>query len=150
MPQSFAAVFVHTVFSTKHREPIILDSWREELFTVLGGNIKNCGCQTIIVGGIADHVHLLFGLSRTITIADAIADIKRSSSAWVNQKHPSDAPFHWQSGYGTFSVSQSNNEAVQEYIRGQEEHHRKQSFQEEYLEWLRRYGIVWDERYLWD
>ena len=150
MPQSFAAVFVHAVFSTKNREALILDGWREELFSVLGGVTNNLGCRSMIVGGVADHVHLLFGLSRTITIANAIMEIKKSSSAWVNQKYPSAMPFHWQSGYGTFSVSESRLDVVKTYIRNQEAHHKTQTFQDEFREWLQRYGETWDERYVWD
>jgi REP element-mobilizing transposase RayT len=107
-------------------------------------------CQSLIVGGAADHVHLLFQLGRTISISDAIGKIKSTSSAWVNQTQTLTSPFHWQAGYAAFSVSQSNVEAVREYIRRQPEHHAKQSFQEELREWLRRYEIAWDERYVWD
>jgi putative transposase len=89
-------------------------------------------------------------LSRTITIADAVGKIKSTSSLWVNQTRGLTSPFHWQSGYAAFSVSQSNLEAVRQYIRGQPEHHRKQSFQEELREWLRRYELEWDEKYVWD
>ena len=141
MPQSFGAIYIHAIFSTKHREPIILDTWREELFTVLGGLTNQSGCQSHIVGGVADHVHLLFRMSRTITIADAMAQIKRSSSAWVNQKWAPATHFHWQTGYGVFSVSSSSLDAVQEYVRSQPDHHAKQTFQDEYREWLRRYGM---------
>ena len=150
MPQSFGAIYIHAIFSTKHREPTILDPWREELFTVLGGLTNLTGCQSLIVGGIADHVHLLFRMTRTITIADVMAQIKRFSSAWVNQKYPTEPQFHWQSGYGAFSVSSSNFDAVREYVRNQPEHHVKQTFQDEYREWLRRYRMEWDEQYVWD
>jgi REP element-mobilizing transposase RayT len=99
---------------------------------------------------VADHVHVLFTLGRTITIADAVGKIKSTSSLWINQMRGLAAPFHWQGGYAAFSVSQSNIEAVREYIRRQPEHHAKQTFQEELREWSRRYGIEWDERYVWD
>src|SRR5262249_6435781 len=110
----------------------------------------NLGCQSLIVGGTRDHVHMLFQLGRTITMADAIGKIKSTSSAWVNQNHTLATPFHWQAGYAVFSVSQSNVDAVREYIRKQIEHHAKKSFQDELREWLRRYEIEWDERYVWD
>jgi REP element-mobilizing transposase RayT len=150
MPQSLAKVYLHVVFSTKHREPIMADEWREELFHVLGGTANNLGCQSLIVGGVADHVHLLFTLGRTITIAEAVGKIKSTSSLWMNQTRGLPGAFQWQGGYGAFSVSQSNVEAVREYIRKQPEHHAKQSFQDELREWLRRYEIEWDERYVWD
>jgi putative transposase len=150
MPQSLAKVYLHLLFSTKNRESLLADDWRDELFQVLGGTTNNLGCQSLIVGGVADHVHLLFLLGRTIAIADAIGKIKSTSSLWVNQTHGLSTPFHWQGGYAVFSVSQSNVEAVREYIRRQPEHHAKQSFQDELRDWLRKYEIEWDERYVWD
>jgi REP element-mobilizing transposase RayT len=150
MPQSLAKVYLHVIFSTKNREPVLLDDWRDELFRVIGGTANNLGCQSLIVGGTVDHVHMLFQLGRTITMADAIGKIKSTSSAWVNQNHLRAIPFHWQAGYAVFSVSQSNIEAVREYIRKQPEHHAKKSFQDELREWLQRYEIEWDERYVWD
>lgn len=150
MPQSLSKVYLHVIFSTKYREPVLADAWQDELFHVLGGTANNLGCQSLIVGGIADHVHLLLQLGRTITIADAVGKIKSTSSNWVNQSRGLPTEFHWQAGYAAFSVSQSNVEAVREYIRRQREHHAKQSFQDELREWLRRYEIPWDERYVWD
>jgi REP element-mobilizing transposase RayT len=150
MPQSFGAVYLHTIFSTKHREPTILDPWREELFQVLGGIANNTNCQSLIVGGVADHVHMLFRMSRTHSIADVMAAVKKQSSAWIHQHHPGNPEFHWQAGYGAFSVSSTSIEIVREYVRNQPEHHTKQTFQDEYLEWLRKYGMTWDERYVWD
>ncbi len=148
MPQSLAKVYLHLIFSTKNREPVLDVQWRDELFHVLGGTANNLGCPSIIVGGVADHIHMLLQLGRTITIADAVGKIKSTSSLWINQTHLS--PFHWQSGYAAFSVSQSNLDAVREYIRCQPQHHAKQSFQDELREWLRRYEIDWDEKYVWD
>ncbi len=150
MPQSLAKVYLHATVSTKHREPVLLDDWRDELFRVMGGTANNLGCQSIIVGGMPDHAHILFELRRTITIADAIGKIKSTSSLWVNQNHPMATPFHWQSGYGVFSVSKSNVPAVKVYIENQAKHHAKQSFQDEFRAWLKRYDIDWDERYVWD
>jgi REP element-mobilizing transposase RayT len=150
VPQSLAKVYVHGVFSTRNREPVLDDTWRDELFHVLGGTANNLGCQSLIVGGVANHVHVLFQLGRTIAIADAVGKIKSTSSAWVNQTRGLTTPFHWQTGYAVFSVSQSNLEAVRDYIRRQPEHHAKETFQDELREWLRRYEIEWDERYVWD
>jgi putative transposase len=148
MPQSLAKVYLHAIFSTKNREPLITDTWRDELFRVMGGTINDLNCQSLIVGGVADHVHVLFLLGRTITIADAIGKSKSTSSLWVHQNH--DPAFHWQGGYAVFSVSQSNVEAVRSYIQNQAKHHAQQSYQDELREWLRRYEIEWDERYVWD
>jgi REP element-mobilizing transposase RayT len=150
MPQSLAKVYLHAVLSTKNREPVLADGWRDELFAVLGGTANNLGCPSLTVGGVADHVHLLFQLGRTITIADAVGKIKSTSSVWVNQTRGLPGAFHWQNGYAAFSVSQSNVEGVREYIRRQPEHHAGQEYQDELREWLRKYEIEWDERYVWD
>lgn len=150
MPQSLAKVYLHAVFSTKNREPVLADGWRDELFAVLGGTANNLGCRSLIVGGVADHVHLLFVLGRTITIADAVGKIKSTTSLWVNQTRGLPAVFHWQNGFGAFSVGQSKVEEVRDYIRRQPEHHARQSFQDELREWFRRYEVEWDERYVWD
>lgn len=150
MAQSLAKVYLHLIFSTKNREPLLAEEWRDELFNVLGGTANNLGCQSIIVGGVEEHVHMLFQLGRTITIADAVGKIKSTSSAWVNQTRGLPSPFHWQNGYAVFSVSQSSVESVREYIHNQPEHHKKQSFQDEVRQWLRQYGVEWDERYVWD
>ena len=150
MPQSLAKVYLHAVFSTKNREPFLADDWRDELFHVLGGATNNLGCQSLIVGGVPDHSHLLLQLSRSIAIAEAMGKIKSTSSSWINQTRGLLSQIHWQAGYAVFSVSQSNVEAVRDYIRRQPEHHAKQTFQDELREWLRRYEIEWDERYVWD
>jgi REP element-mobilizing transposase RayT len=148
MPQSLAKVYIHAVFSTKHRDPVLDDAWRDELFRVIGGAINYLGCQSLIVGGVADHVHVLFVLSRTITIADALGKIKSTSSSWIHEHHGFE--FHWQAGYAAFSVSQSNVEAVRSYIYKQPEHHARLSFQDELRDWMRKYEIEWDDRYVWD
>ena len=150
MAQSLAKVYIHFVFSTAQREPTIAEDWREELFRILGGESRNIGCPALKVGGMADHVHMLVQLSRTSTIAGWVNVVKSNPSAWVNETRCLSTPFHWQKGYGAFSVSQSNVENVCEYIRRQPEHHATQSYQDEFREWLKRYEIEWDERYVWD
>lgn len=150
MAQSLAKLYIHLIFSTKNRAPLLADEWRNELFHVIGGAFNNLGCQSLGVGGVSDHVHCLFQLARTLAPSDAVAKIKSSSSAWINQSHGPRVPFQWQAGYAAFSVSQSNVDAVREYIRRQPEHHATQSFQDELREWLRRYHVDWDERYVWD
>jgi REP element-mobilizing transposase RayT len=150
MRQSLARVYIHAVFSTRDREPLLAAPWRDEMFSVLGGIANNVGCPSLIVGGMADHVHLLFELGRPIALSDALRAIKTNSSGWANQHQGLAGTFHWQAGYAAFSVSQSNVEAVREYIRRQDEHHARQSFQDELRAWLKKYGITWDERYVWD
>ena len=132
----------------KHQRPLIANEWRERLHAYLGGAARALEVVPEAVGGVADHVHLLLGMRATHTLADVVRDIKRTSSAWVHETI-GDREFLWQDGYGAFTVSASLRETVRQYIAGQEEHHRKKSFQEEYVEFLRRSGVEYDERYLW-
>ena len=151
MPQSLAKILVHAVFSTKERHPYLHDkSLREELHRYIGGILQEHDCQPIITGGTEDHVHVLFALSRTQTAAEIIKEIKRSSTLWLKTKNKDLHDFAWQSGYGIFSIGFSQVRTVRDYILGQEEHHRKISFQDEFRKLLRRYEIEFDERYLWD
>jgi REP element-mobilizing transposase RayT len=151
MPQSLAKILVHTVFSTKDRRPFLRDEiLREELHRYLGGILSNLDCQPIIVGGVEDHVHLLCALSRTCSVAEMVKEVKRGSSLWIKTKNADLPDFAWQSGYGIFSLGFSQAEAVRDYIAGQEEHHRKISFQDEFRQLLKRYEIEFDERYVWD
>jgi REP element-mobilizing transposase RayT len=116
----------------------------------LGGVLSNLGCQPIIIGGVADHVHILSALARTCSPADIVKEVKRSSSVWIKSKNPLVEEFSWQNGYGMFSIGFSQTPDVKRYIENQEEHHRKISFQEEFREFLRRYEVEFDERYVWD
>lgn len=151
MPQSLAKILVHTVFSTKDRQPFLRDqALREELHRYLGGILNQLDCQSIIVGGVEDHVHLLSTLSRTCDVATMVKEVKRGSSLWLKTKSAELQDFAWQGGYGIFSIGQSQVEAVRAYIAGQEEHHRKVTFQEEFRRLLERYEIAFDERYVWD
>lgn len=150
MPQSLSRVLVHLVFSTKNREPVFTPEVRAELFPYLSVVLNNDGCPSLRVGGVADHVHMLFGLSRTRTQAQVVENVKTCSSKWVKTRGPALAQFHWQAGYGAFSVSPTEADAVIDYIDRQAEHHRSATFQDEYRTLLRRDGIDWDERYVWD
>lgn len=148
MPQSLSIVYIHAIFSTKDRAPLLKDKkLRLELHSFLGGVSKSLDCPPIIVGGVEDHVHILCRFGRTITQADWIKELKRVSNSWVGQRVHN---FGWQSGYADFSVSQSNVEQVTNYISKQEEHHRKRTFQEELRELLSKHEQTWDEKYLWD
>src|SRR5438309_2290978 len=151
MPQSLAKVLVHTVFSTKERRPLLRDGGlRAELHSYLGGILNHLQCQSIIVGGVEDHVHLLSSLSRTSAMADMVKELKRGSSLWIKERAPAMADFAWQNGYGIFSIGYSQIEEVRRYIAEQERHHQKYSFQDEFRMLLRRYEIAFDERYVWD
>jgi REP element-mobilizing transposase RayT len=151
MPQSLAKILVHTVFSTKDRRPFLRDrALRGELHRYLGGILTNHDCQPIIIGGVEDHVHILSTLSRTYEAAEMVKEIKRGSSLWLKTKSPGLNDFAWQNGYGIFSIGFSQVGMVRDYIAGQEKHHRKVSFQDEFREFLKRYEIEFDERYVWD
>ncbi|OQB43635.1 MAG: Transposase IS200 like protein [Candidatus Hydrogenedentes bacterium ADurb.Bin179] len=151
MPQSFSAVFIHLVFSTKNRVPYLRDkSLCEEMHAYLGGVSKTLDAQPLIVGGTEDHIHTLCRLGREVSIAGWVKELKRVSSLWIKDREPALRDFSWQAGYGAFSVSASNMDAVRAYIAGQAEHHQKQSFQDEYRLLLRKHGIERDEHYVWE
>ena len=150
MPQSLSRVLVHLVFSTKNREPFLSPAVQHELHPYLAGTLDHIDCPSLQVGGVADHVHLLFGLSRTRTIASVAEAVKTSSSKWLKTKDARLSAFHWQTGYGSFSVSQSESDKVVAYIRNQEHHHRKMTFQDEYRRFLELHRVEFDERYVWD
>ena len=148
MSQSLARNVVHLVFSTKHRAPFIRAEVSDRLFAYLAGALNEMNCPAIKAGGVEDHVHLLFVLSKTLALSDVVKDVKKGSSVWAKEHvHPD---FYWQTGYGAFSVSRSNEEQVTAYIVGQEGHHKKRTFQDEFRAFLRKHGIEWDERYVWD
>jgi REP element-mobilizing transposase RayT len=151
MAQSLAKIIVHTIFSTKNRQPHLRDPrLREELNRYIGGILLELDCQPIVVGGVEDHVHILCNLSRICEPANMVKEVKRGSSLWLKTKGPGLSSFAWQSGYGIFSIGYSQIESVRSYIARQEEHHRQVSFQDEFRQFLKRYEIKFDERYVWD
>jgi putative transposase len=150
MPQTLAFVLVHVIFSTKGRRAVLNESLRPELFAYLATVIRNDGSECYRVGGVTDHVHLAIRLSRTSNVSDLVKEIKSASSKWLKTKSPRLAKFEWQKGYGAFSVSPKDLNALIAYIDAQEVHHEKQSFQDEFRVFLRQYGVEFDERYLWD
>lgn len=151
MPQSLDKVYLHTIFSTKDRFPFFsTPDLQREIHAYLASVVAKLGCHAIKVGGVADHVHLLTEFGRTITIAEFVKETKRVSNLWLKERGPEWEKFHWQSGYGVFSVSQSNVPQVEQYIVGQADHHRTQTFQDEYRAFLEKHEIEYDERYVWD
>ena len=150
MPQSLSRILIHLVFSTKNREPVITPEIRTELHPYLAGTLDKIDCPSLRVGGVADHVHLFFGLARTRSIAEVVETVKTSSSKWIKTMDANLSAFHWQSGYGAFSVSQSDADSVVAYIRNQAQHHRKMTFQDEYRRLLEKYQVGYDEKYVWD
>lgn len=150
VPQSLSSLLVHLVFSTKNREPWLTDSVRDELHAYIGGTISNERGVLLNAGSVSDHIHLLISHPRTIAPANLVETIKTASSKWIKDRDRRFAGFHWQSGYGIFSISPSHRPALEKYIAGQAEHHRKVTFQDEYRRMLKKNGIEWDERYVWD
>ena len=151
MSQSLAQIYVHLVFSTKNRAPFLQNrTTRDEMHKYLGGTSNKLDCPVICVGGVADHVHILCRLGKTMSVANLVKELKRESSQWAKTKGPELADFFWQNGYAAFSISPGHVEALREYIANQEEHHRKESFQDELRRLLTKYGLEWDERYIWD
>jgi putative transposase len=148
MAQSLSSVYLHAVFATKHREKFLASAdLRGELHARLGALSRRMGCEPIAIGGVADHVHLLATLGRTVSIADWIKETKRLSSVFVNERSQ---PFSWQAGYGVFSVERASLDRVAAYVRDQEAHHRQVCFQDEFRKLMSEHGIEWDERYVWD
>jgi REP element-mobilizing transposase RayT len=151
MAQSLARLWTHLIFSTKNRFPFLTDKvLRAEMHAYLAEMLRKHDCETLIVGGVEDHTHALFTLSRTLPIASVVKEVKRTSSGWIKDTAPKLSKFHWQAGYAAFSVSQSNLQEVIRYIENQEEHHKRVTFQDEYRAFLKAYGIDFDERYVWD
>ena len=150
MGQTFANLLVHVIFSTKGRAPHLRGELKDRLLPYLGGILHESQSMPMAIGGASDHIHLLITLPPITAISDLMRNLKTNSSRWVHETFPSQADFAWQAGYGAFSVSQSASGAVREYIAGQEEHHRTVSFKEEFLAFLNRHGIKYDERYIWE
>ncbi len=151
MSQSLVQIYVHIVFSTKHRQPYLNDrDFRLRTHAYLAGTCNKLDTPAIKVGGVEDHVHILCRLSKTLDVSTLIREIKRESSKWVKEECPSLSEFHWQAGYGAFSISPSHLDGLVEYIANQEAHHKQESFQDEFRRLCQKYGVPIDERYVWD
>ncbi len=150
MANSYTQMYIQAVFAVKYRNAIIDKSWKDEMHTNIGQLVTECGCKSMIVNGVEDHVHCLIGLKPIISVADLMQVVKARSSKWVNDSKIITSRFEWQSGYGAFSYSQSNVDAVYKYIQNQVEHHKNQTFKSEYLEMLNKFEIEYDEKYLFE
>ena len=151
MPQSLSQVLIHLVFSTKHRQPFITEKIEPELHSYIAKILyEECYSPALIIGGDCDHLHILFGLSRIWTVAKIVELVKKRSSKWIKTKGEEFKDFQWQTGYGAFSVSRSSAEIVNKYIANQKEHHRKNSYQNEFRAFLNKHEIEYDEKYVWD
>jgi REP element-mobilizing transposase RayT len=156
MSQSLSRILIHATFSTKNRvRSLAYPELRDELNAFTVGILRNLECPALQVGSVIDHMHLFYLHARTATVAGVLGTVKKETSAWIKTqkpevKDPFLVKFGWQSGYAAFSVSESSAEAVVKYIANQEEHHRRMTFQEEYRQFLKKHGVAFDEKYVWD
>ena len=150
MSQSLAKLYVHLVFSTKNRERMLVSDDGPDLHSYFGGILKGMDCTPIEINTEPDHAHILFLMGRTVTISEVVGGLKKSATDWLRARSPQYTGFHWQAGYGAFSVSQSAVDEVRTYIQNQREHHRVRTFQDEFRAFLTKYQIEYDERYVWD
>lgn len=150
MGQSLVKNYVHLVFTTKHRQPLIHPPVEAELHAYLGGICNRLECTVVVVGGYADHIHILCMLSKKIALMKLLEELKSHSSKWIKTKGPAYENFYWQDGYGAFSVTPSDVEKVTAYIANQQQHHSKKTFKEEYRTLLKKYNVGYNEQYVWD
>jgi len=150
MSQSLIRAYVHIVFSTKHRLPLINSKIEPELHRYIGGICKRMEFQPLIVGGYTDHIHILCTLSKKTPLSNLLEEVKSHSSKWMKTKDEQFKNFYWQDGYGAFSISHTHIEQTKRYIENQHAHHDQQTFQREYVELLETNGVEFEEKYLWD
>lgn len=150
MSDTYSQITIHAVFAVKNRENYITVEWRDKFHRYIAGIITNKGAKALAVGGWKDHVHILFGLSVTMSVADFMSAVKANSSKWINEQGFVKGKFQWQSGYGAFSFSKSQRDVVINYIMNQEEHHRTKSFREEYVKMLKDFEVDFDDQYLFE
>ena len=150
MANTYSQIYIHAIFATKGRHNLIQDEWESVLYAYIGGIINNLGCKTIIVNGYLNHVHTFFELKPSMRLSDIIRDVKNNSSKFLNEKGYSLGRFEWQEGFGSFSYSYSQIENVYNYILKQREHHKVKTFREEYLNFLKKFNVPYNEKYLFD
>ncbi|SDZ06973.1 IS200/IS605 family transposase [Rhodonellum ikkaensis] len=150
MANTYHQLLIQTVFAVKYRDAQISNDIRRIMFPVMGNLFKENGCRIIIINGVEDHVHCLFGIKPDISISNVIQNVKAKSSKWVNENSLCKTRFEWQKGFGAFSYSNSQMEVVYRYIQNQENHHRKTTFREEYIKMLKKYNVDFDDKYLFE
>jgi putative transposase len=149
MANTYVRVIIHYIWSTKGREPLIRPSIEERVWSYIAGIAHQRGMKAIKVGGIEDHVHVVIELAKQVNISEVAKHLKGFSSRWINKEGLTETPFAWQDGFGAYSVSPSHLESLVRYVENQREHHATQSFEDEYLEFLKRYGVAYKPEYLW-
>jgi putative transposase len=150
MPGTFSQIYIQVVFAVKGRENLLQKTWRDDAFKYMAGIIKEKGQKPIIVNGVSDHVHLFIGLKPAMTLSDLVRDVKNNTTNFINDKKYLKGKFAWQEGYGAFSYAHSQLDSVYQYILNQEEHHKRKTFKEEYLDFLQKFEIEHDEKYLFE
>jgi len=150
MANTYHQMYIQAVFAVKYREAIVAKEWKPELMAVIGNLINETGCKTILVNGVEDHVHCFFGLKPSKSVSDVMQSAKAKSSKWINENGLLRHRFEWQVGFGSFSYSHSHIDAVYHYIENQENHHKNQTFKDEYLEILRKFEVDFDKDYLFE
>ena len=151
MANTYSQIYIQTVFAVKHREALIQKEWRDDLHRYMTGILKEKGQKSLAIGGIHDHVHIFFGYHNlTMTLPNLVQEMKKSTNVWVNENKLSLHHFDWQAGYGAFSYSRSQVDAVCKYVLNQEEHHKKRTFQEEYFDLLEKFDIAYDKKYVFE
>ncbi len=148
MANTYSQIYLQTVFAVKYRNAVINKDWRPRLLGVIGNLINVANCKTIIVNGVEDHIHCLIGLKPVVSVAELMKIVKAKSSKYVNDNRLTKSRFEWQTGYGVFSYGQSQVDRVYKYIQNQDAHHKKQTFKNEYLDFLRKFKVEYDEQYI--
>lgn len=148
MANSYHQIYIQTVIAVKYRKALIKKEWKPEFMGVIGNLINETGCKTILINGVEDHVHCFLGLKPTHSVSEVMKSVKAKSSGWLNKSNHLPHRFEWQPGYGAFSYSRSQIDRVFKYIQNQEKHHKKMTFREEYIQLLEKFGIDYDQRYI--
>lgn len=150
MANSYSQIYIQVVFAVKHRDAVIKAEWEERLFQYITGIVQNKGQKMLAIGGMPDHIHLFIGHKPDCCLSDLVREIKKASNEFINQNKLTPTKFHWQEGFGAFSYSRSQIDSVINYVLNQKEHHKKKTFKDEYLMFLKNYEVEYNEKYLFD
>ncbi|MFI5140194.1 MAG: IS200/IS605 family transposase [Sphingobacteriales bacterium] len=148
MANTYHQIYLQTIFAVKYRKAVIEKEWKNQLFAVIGNLINEANCNTIIVNGVEDHVHCFIGLKPVVSVSELMKTVKAKSSKYINDHSLTPERFEWQEGYGVFSYGQSQVDDVYKYVQNQELHHQKQTFRDEYLNFLKKFKVEFDEQYI--